>query len=287
MQTSQKPISSNGGEKLTSLQADSRANHSVMPDEEKEKTMNVIYGRKCAGLLKKSGPLGLLAKMLLESQQWSKTGMSFKWVANPICSAKITTFTNGGNNSQLTESVVTLNERVMKSNRLLFRLVPLVHRIDATGFLLLPTPMAVDIYHKKRTAELKSTGVKHFHSRINGEKRPNGLTDYLHFVGLLPTPTAQDFKPREPNSKQQGIGEFVRYKICDRGKDGEREKMANTFHLSPLFTEENDGFPFNVDDFTISFKEWRDESLKAYGNAIVPQVMYRIFEAIEFAEKEK
>ena len=43
----------------------------------------------------------------------------------------------------------------------------------------------------------------------------------------------------------------------------------------------NDGLPFNVDDLTISFSRWRTESLKAYGNAIVPQVMYRIFEAIE------
>lgn len=287
MQTSQKPISSNGGEKLTSLQADSPANHSVMPDEEKEKTMNVIYGRKCAGLLKKSGPLGLFAKMLLESQQWSKTGMTFKWVANPICSVKITTFMNGGNNSQLTESVVTLNERVMKSNRLLFRLVPLARHTDATEFLLLPTPTAVDVYHKKRTEELKSTGVKNFHSRINGEKRPNGLTDYLHFVGLLPTPTAQDYKPRGSNSKQQGIGEFVRCKICYRGKDGERGGNGEYIPSVAAFYRGNDGFPFNVDDFTISFKEWHDESLKAYGNAIVPQVMYKIFEAIEFAEKEK
>ena len=53
------------------------------------------------------------------------------------------------------------------------------------------------------------------------------------------------------------------------------------------FYGRNDGFPFNVDNLTIPFKEWHDESLKAYGNAIVPQVMYRIFEAIEFAEKEK
>jgi DNA (cytosine-5)-methyltransferase 1 len=36
-----------------------------------------------------------------------------------------------------------------------------------------------------------------------------------------------------------------------------------------------------VDDLTIPFAKWRNESLKAYGNAIVPQVMYRIFEAIE------
>lgn len=46
----------------------------------------------------------------------------------------------------------------------------------------------------------------------------------------------------------------------------------------------NDGLPFNVDDLTISFPKWRNESVKAYGNAIVPQVMYEIFRAIEQVE---
>ena len=32
--------------------------------------------------------------------------------------------------------------------------------------------------------------------------------------------------------------------------------------------------------------KWRTESLKAYGNAIVPQVMYEIFRAIELTEKQ-
>ena len=43
----------------------------------------------------------------------------------------------------------------------------------------------------------------------------------------------------------------------------------------------NDGLPFDVDDLTIPFSKWRTEALKAYGNAIVPQVMYEIFRAIE------
>lgn len=43
----------------------------------------------------------------------------------------------------------------------------------------------------------------------------------------------------------------------------------------------NDGVPFPLDDLTISPSKWRTESLKAYGNAIVPQVMYEIFKAIE------
>ena len=47
----------------------------------------------------------------------------------------------------------------------------------------------------------------------------------------------------------------------------------------------NDGLPFDVDRLTISFSKWRTEALKAYGNAIVPQVMYEIFRAIEIVEQ--
>lgn len=43
----------------------------------------------------------------------------------------------------------------------------------------------------------------------------------------------------------------------------------------------NDGLPFNVDDLTIPFTRWRQESIKAYGNAIVPQIAYEIFKSIE------
>ena len=46
----------------------------------------------------------------------------------------------------------------------------------------------------------------------------------------------------------------------------------------------NDGLPFDVDRLTLSFGKWRTEALKAYGNAIVPQVMYEIFRAIENVE---
>jgi DNA (cytosine-5)-methyltransferase 1 len=31
---------------------------------------------------------------------------------------------------------------------------------------------------------------------------------------------------------------------------------------------------------SISFPKWRNESIKAYGNAIVPQVAYQIFKTI-------
>lgn len=44
----------------------------------------------------------------------------------------------------------------------------------------------------------------------------------------------------------------------------------------------NDGLPRELDGIT--FSKWRQESIKAYGNAIVPQVALQIFKAIEQME---
>lgn len=41
----------------------------------------------------------------------------------------------------------------------------------------------------------------------------------------------------------------------------------------------NDGLPTELDGIT--FSKWRKESIKGYGNAIVPQVAFQIFKAIE------
>lgn len=53
------------------------------------------------------------------------------------------------------------------------------------------------------------------------------------------------------------------------------------FPTQPPVCRGNDGLPFDVDNLTISFSKWRQESIKAYGNAWVPQVAYEIFRAIE------
>ena len=63
------------------------------------------------------------------------------------------------------------------------------------------------------------------------------------------------------------------------------ERWANFPSVSPVHRG-NDGLPFDVDRLTLSFGKWRTEALKAYGNAIVPQVMYEIFRAIEIVEQQ-
>lgn len=45
----------------------------------------------------------------------------------------------------------------------------------------------------------------------------------------------------------------------------------------------NDGLPDRLDGIT--FSKWRNESIKGYGNAVVPQVVYQIFKAIELYER--
>lgn len=47
----------------------------------------------------------------------------------------------------------------------------------------------------------------------------------------------------------------------------------------------NDGLPSSLDGIT--FPKWRRESIKAYGNAIVPQVAFRIFTAINQYEAKE
>lgn len=43
----------------------------------------------------------------------------------------------------------------------------------------------------------------------------------------------------------------------------------------------DDGLPREVDGISYSFAKWRNESIKAYGNAIVPQVAMEIFRSIK------
>jgi len=45
----------------------------------------------------------------------------------------------------------------------------------------------------------------------------------------------------------------------------------------------DDGLPPELDGITVP--KWRNESIKAYGNAVVPQVVYEIFKAIELYER--
>jgi DNA (cytosine-5)-methyltransferase 1 len=62
------------------------------------------------------------------------------------------------------------------------------------------------------------------------------------------------------------------------GKDSKRSDWENFPTVSPI-RNGNDGISDRLD--SITFPKWRTESIKAGGNAVVPQVVYQIFKAIE------
>lgn len=73
-------------------------------------------------------------------------------------------------------------------------------------------------------------------------------------------------KKPQPNDKQP------------KGRDEFHRTNFEVFPTQPPLCGGNDGLPKELD--SITFPKWRNESIKAYGNAIVPQVAYEIFKAI-------
>lgn len=79
----------------------------------------------------------------------------------------------------------------------------------------------------------------------------------------------------------KGIGFRKQEKPCKRGESTRVYSKTDWSQFpteSPVF-DRNDGFPDRLDGITIP--KWRSESIKAVGNAIVPQVALQIFKAIE------
>ena len=123
-----------GGKESTYLQGDFLVSPFLLPGSEEAKMMTVTSGRKCSVLLKSRSPLGLLAKMLLESSQWNSTKCVLTW--RPLAT---------------------------KSNRLLFQLVPSMHRIKGIESGLLPTITTSD---SKGSSKKRYKGSKESHGKL-------------------------------------------------------------------------------------------------------------------------
>lgn len=59
------------------------------------------------------------------------------------------------------------------------------------------------------------------------------------------------------------------------------------FPTIPPVCRGNDGLPFDISRLTIPFSRWRQESIKALGNSMVPQVVFELFKAIDMEIFEK
>ena len=100
---------------LPLLLEDSLASLYLMPGSEKARKMTAGSGLKCLESYQKSGPLGLLQKMLLDSSIWGSTIVYLTW-----------------------------RVRAMKRHHFLFQLVPSMPRTEEIESSLWPTMRAVD-----------------------------------------------------------------------------------------------------------------------------------------------
>lgn len=175
------------------LQGDSHV--SLFPTQEREgdSQMTVISGRRCSALLTKSGPLGSLVKMLLESPLWWSPAGSLTWAAKPLFSKRITEFTDSEKNnpSQSSESAKTLSQRDIPSSRCLFRLQLSELGIEETESSLLLTPTAVMTCEdpQKMRARAEKNGY------ANGTKYGSLESQVMYdprLRGLLKTSSAMD-----------------------------------------------------------------------------------------------
>lgn len=193
-----------GEGKLTSSPVGSHANRSAWPGSEEARMMTVTSGRRCLERSERFGQRGL----------WAKT---------------FTALLIGQGDWYSTRCYLTWKMKGMKSNRLLFQLVPSTPRIEGTGFGLLPTPQTqIDI-------DRKSTQQK------PGSKHSMGLGDYAK-MGMLPTPCNRDtrsgfdpdgeaFTTRQNNPRGVNLHEHI------------QRKIGHNFQLNHRFVLEMMGFP--------------------------------------------
>ena len=156
--------------------------------------MTVTSGLRCSALLKKSGPIGSLVKMLLESPLWWSPARQLIWEAKPLYSRRMTEFTDSDLDlpSPSNASAEILNQRDIPSSRCLFRLaVSEPHTEETESSLLLITPTATMTCEEpeKMTARAEKNGYQ------NGTKYGSLESQIMYdprFKKLLPTPNAAE-----------------------------------------------------------------------------------------------
>jgi DNA (cytosine-5)-methyltransferase 1 len=104
--------------------------------------------------------------------------------------------------------------------------------------------------------------------------------------------TSKRRKYAQCNTEQNDIknSKSIRSKHTHENKKLERGRFRksnkrnfwHSFPSQPAICRGDDGLSKELD--SITFSKWRNESIKAYGNAIVPQVAFEIFKAINLYE---
>ena len=233
---------------LTLFQEDSPVNRSPLPGSTEARMMTVTSGRKCSESYGKSGPLGSLVRMCLESSIWHSTRCYLTWKTKDT-----------------------------PSNRLLFRLAVSMPRTNGSECAFWPTPTTGSslcagtgsFQMLKRMAEkgLITEEERRQLSQGNGGKTNPELLEWLMgyekaFTQLIPTIRSSEWKGAKLN---RFIGGSIQTSADGTGGS---HSAWDDWPPEPDVGRVADGVSNRVD------------RIKSLGNAVVPQQFYIFFKLI-------
>ena len=294
------------GDGSTSSQEVSHASPFPLPAGERARRTAVTSGLTCSVPFTRSGPVGLLVRTLVASSRWYSPARRLTWDVSPLCSERISLYTANGRNTSSRPSAVILSVKDIPSSRCLFRLVPSPHRRDRVWFVAHADGEGL----QPEGTELSPEGASGNHPRDATAHPDSGGDTPLATGGTLETsgahihareggrgeePQRPDGLPGLPRAAPDADGKGLegRTDLGTLREEGEKTASGQPSRfLCPGWEEfptqspvcgRDDGVPRQLDGIT--FSSWRQQSVKGYGNAIVPQVIYEIFKAIESTYK--
>ena len=195
------------------------------PGSDEARLMTVTSGRQCATLLDDADPLGCLVKTCLESSAWNSTKCLLTWRALAI-----------------------------GSNRLLFRLVPLMPSTEGTEFGLWPTPEALNqegyqVAGNKKYPRLGAM-VKLWptpratpgnFSKVNGKIYETSLQSMARRGLLWPTPCNRDYRGQHGKDSKAFLDRMKYRSGVNLVEQLQREGING--QLNPTWVEWLMGFP--------------------------------------------
>lgn len=132
--------------------------------------------------------------------------------------------------------------------------------------------------HKRERVWFIATNSKS--RRLEGQRE---FTKTKGFKGEKRTVCFNEGISSDISSNTDSIGQAERCKQFEPNRQGQLGSIGNkddwsNWPTQPPICSRNDGFPEGLDGITVP--KWKTESIKAFGNAIVPQVAYEIFKVV-------
>mgnify|MGYP003648392226 CR=1 FL=1 len=267
MKISSQQISIFTEDESTSFPEGFHVSHTHKQVRDLEKRMNATSGQKCLEQLGRFDQVGLWAKtfsaLLIGRAGWFSTRCRLTWKL-----------------------------RGTKYNRMYFQLVPSTLPTEGIGFGLLPTVKTFDATYDRPLTDGKNKSLK------TGTEYGIFLSQMAK-AGLLPTPKVGGKEGYETRAKRQGhekaishLEAFIEYHMLPTPRANDTNSPApgtasfgcispnwKEFPTQSPICDGDDGLSSRLDGIT--FSKWRNESIKAGGNAIVPQVVHQIFQSIQ------